>query len=123
MGTPSNSATTRQVRVSADTHARLSALAEDLHGSADHAIRWLLQRNDVVRVKASERQKERWSKAATAAGMPLDEFVAACTEAAVMYGTDQGTLALILQHTREVRAILRAAAQREGVDLPAQVDR
>jgi hypothetical protein len=105
MGTPSS---TKTVRVSHETHAQLTALGDRLNGTVDDAVRWLFAREGMVRVPCSDRQRERWQRSATQAGLPLPEFLAAVTEAAVAYGTDRGTMVLMQDHLREIREILRA---------------
>lgn len=100
---------TRQVRVSDETHGQLTALADSLNGSVDDAIQWLRRRQEgTVRVPCSDRQRERWEVSATQAGLPLPEFMAQITEAAVAYGADRGTMLLMYQHIAEIRGMLRA---------------
>jgi hypothetical protein len=113
MGTPSTPG--KQVRVSPHMHERLTTLAEHLNGTVDDAVRWLFQRENLIRVQASEQQKERWAVKAREAGMDLPDFVAACTESAVQNGMDRGGMMLMYQHIREIRAILRAAEQRGNI--------
>lgn len=98
---------TKTVRVSHETHAQLTALADRLNGTVDDAIQWLRAREGMIRVPCSDRQRERWEKSATQAGLPLPEFMAQITEAAVAYGADRGTMLLMYQHINEIRQILR----------------
>lgn len=77
----------KQLRVSADTHRRVHNIAAKFQGTADDAIRYLLGQ-DVVRVPVTDRQRERWTAAAEAAGVPLPEFIAMRVEAAISFGSD-----------------------------------
>jgi hypothetical protein len=108
MATPTTNTSSKTVRVSEQNHARLNALASRLNGTVDDAVDWLFQRENLVRVQVSTAQRERWQIQATAAGMPLEQFIAACTESAVMYGLDRGAMVLMSQHIREIRGLLRA---------------
>lgn len=104
MSTP----TTKTIRISAETHARIVRLQDKLGDqTADGAIRFLLSM-DAVRVNVTPEQRDRWQAAATAAGLRLSDFVHALTEAAIMYGTDRGTMQLMYQHVREIRGLVRA---------------
>lgn len=105
MSTPSN---TKTVRVSLENHEQLGALATRLNGTVDDAVNWLFEREELLRLRVSDVQRERWQVQATAAGLPLGEFIAQCTEAAVQYGLDRGGMVLVAQHIREIRALLRA---------------
>jgi hypothetical protein len=107
MATPPS---TKTVRVSLETHNRLNALAARMNGTVDDAVNYLFDREELIRLRVSDRQRERWQVCATQAGIPLPEFIAQCTEAAVQYGTDRGTMLLMIQHIREIRSIVRAAA-------------
>jgi predicted HicB family RNase H-like nuclease len=106
MGTPPS---TKTVRVSQETHQRLNDLAERRKCSVDDVIQSLLA-EDLVRVRVTPRQRERWQKAATESGVTLPVFVGHVTEAAVMYGTDRGTMHLLWNHVKEIRGMLRARA-------------
>jgi predicted transcriptional regulator len=108
MATPPSSKT---VRVSTETHQRLTALAERHNGTVDDVISRLLA-PDLVMIRASAVQRERWQIQATASGMPLAEFIAACTESAVQYGLDRGAMVLQSQHIREILALVKRAAQK-----------
>lgn len=106
MDTPEPTKRVKTVRVSHDTWSRLGKLAERLNGSADDAIRFLLNR-DMVRIPLTPERRERWERSAKEAGFPLDEHVAAVMESAVMYGTDRGTMAELLSAVQEIRGRLR----------------
>lgn len=102
---------TKTVRVKDETQERLNKLATSLNGTVDDAIQWLFGRESMVRVPVSERQRERWQVSATQAGLPLPEFVQAVTESAVAYGTDRGTMLLLLEHVRETRTLVQSIAR------------
>ncbi|WP_159050654.1 MULTISPECIES: hypothetical protein [Streptomyces] len=108
MATPPSSKT---VRVSHETHQRLTALAERHNGTIDDVISRLLA-PDLVMIRASAVQRERWQIQATASGLPLAEFIAQCTESAVQYGLDRGAMVLQAQHIREILALVKRAAQK-----------
>lgn len=79
---------TKTIRVSAQTHMAVHRLADDLKGTAEDALQHLMGAT-TVRIPVSEGQRIRWAQAAEAAGMPLEEFVAARVESAVQFGCDQ----------------------------------
>jgi hypothetical protein len=105
MGTPTDSKT---IRVSNETHKRLMSLAADINGTADDALSHLLGLS-TVRVPVSEVQRERWTAYANAQGVSIAEWVKLRVEAAIQYGTDQGTMHVVLDH---VRALASAAGVR-----------
>lgn len=86
----------KSVKVSAITHERIHNLAADLNGSADDAIRWLLN-PDSVRIVVTPQQRERWKHEASATGEPLGVWVASRVEAAIQYGADPCTIANALE--------------------------
>ena len=103
-------------KVSTDVHSRVHQLATDLGASADEAIRLLVDPS-TVRLPLSTAQHERWTAYAEAAGIPLAEWITHRVEAAIQYGTDQGTMAVVLQHVRALTAhagidVTRAAPRR-----------
>lgn len=104
MSSPTN---TKTVRVSLETHTQLTALADKLNGTVDDAVQWLFLRENLVRVPIAEERKPHWQQAATEAGLPLPEFIAAVTDAAVIYGTDRGTMLLAWNHVKEIRGLVR----------------
>lgn len=120
MSTPATTAT-KAVRISEETHKRLTAVQEHLGGAtADQAVRFLLSL-EAVRVPVTARQRERWEEAAATAGLPVHDFVRQITEAAVTYGTDRGTFLLLWQHVREMRGMIReihGLARRQDTDTP-----
>ena len=93
----------RSLKVSTAVHSRVHQLATELGASADEAIRLLVD-SSTVRLPLSTRQHERWTAYADAAGIPLDQWITQRVEAAIQYGTDQGTMADVLRHVRALTA-------------------
>lgn len=89
----------RSLKVSTDVHSRVHQLATQLGASADEAIR-LLTDASTVRLPLSTVQHEKWTRYAEAAGIPLAEWIIHRVEAAIQYGTDQGTMTEVLKLTR-----------------------
>lgn len=73
---------TKTIRVQPETHETIHNMAQSLNGTADDAIRWLLNPN-MVRVQCTAEQKEKWQHAADVAGMSLGEWVILRVEAAL----------------------------------------
>ncbi len=96
----------KSLKVSPSVHSRVHQLATELGASAHEAIR-VLTDESTVRIPLSTTQHTRWTAYADAAGVPLAEWVTQRVEAAIQYGTDQGTMAEVLKH---VRALVRARA-------------
>jgi hypothetical protein len=101
----------KSLKVSAPVHQRVHQVANDLGASAHEAIRLLVDPSTVC-LPLSTQQHERWTRYAEAAGIPLAEWITHRVEAAIQYGTDQGTMAEVLRLTR-------ALAQRAGVETRA----
>lgn len=78
---------TKQARFSGESHRQLMALAAELKGTADDALRYLIGLS-TIRVPVSDIQRERWTAAARAAGVPVDEFIRLRVEACLTFGTD-----------------------------------
>lgn len=96
----------RNIKVSPEVHARIYRLAEQLGcASADQAIDRLFGKSAVV-LSLTDVQHERWQAYADAAGVPLDQWVVLRCEAAMQYGTDKGSIGMVLDH---VRALTQAA--------------
>lgn len=93
--------TTKQLRVSLNTHERVMRLAAHLNGTADDALRHLLGLS-TVRVPVSDIQRERWIEAARIAGVSLPEFVEMRVEAALAFGFDPGTMAVIRDRVESI---------------------
>lgn len=89
----------KSLKVSPDVHSRVHQLATELGASAQEAIRLLVDPS-TVRLPLSTQQHERWTAYAQAAGIPLAEWITHRVEAAIQYGTDQGTMAEVLRHVR-----------------------
>lgn len=98
-----NSAGRKSLKVSTPVHSRVHRLATELGASADEAIR-LLTDESTVRLPLSPEQYEKWHAYAAAAGLPLATWVEQRIEAAIQYGTDQGTMAEVLKHVRTLVA-------------------
>lgn len=98
----------RSLKVSTGVHSAVHQLATQLGASADEAIRLLVDPS-TVRLPLSTTQHERWTAYADAAGIPLAAWIEQRVEAAIQYGTDQGTMHAVLKH---VRALTSAA----GID-------
>jgi hypothetical protein len=82
---------TKHARFSLEVHAQLMALARDLDGTADDALRHLLGMS-TVRVPVSDLQRARWTAAAHAIGLSVDEFVRVRMEAFLAFGGNPATL-------------------------------
>lgn len=87
------------VQVSPPVHRAVHTLATQLGTSADGALQAVLD-PCTIRVRVSGGQYERWHAYASAAGIPLDKWIEHRVEAAIQYGTDQGTMAEVLKHVR-----------------------
>lgn len=93
----------KSFKVSTDVHSRVHQLATQLGASADEAIRLLVDES-TVRLPLSTAQHERWTAYADAAGIPLAEWITHRVEAAIQFGTDQGTMAEVLRTVRAIEA-------------------
>lgn len=82
---------TKSAKFSPEVHTRLMALARDLDGTADDALRHLLGMS-TIRVEVSEVQRDRWSRAADDLGVTVDEFVRLRVEASIRFDLDRETL-------------------------------
>lgn len=82
---------TKTIRVSHRTHTEVHRLADELKGTADDALRHLMG-STTIRVPVSDAQRERWSAAATAAGVSVEDFILMRVEAAVQFGCDQNVV-------------------------------
>jgi hypothetical protein len=89
--------------VSTPVHSRVHQLAAQLGSSADEAIR-VLTDESTVRLPLSPEQYERWHAYAAAAGIPLADWITHRIEAAIQYGTDQGTMGEVLKGVRVLLA-------------------
>ncbi len=89
----------KSVKVSTEVHSRVHQLATELGANADEAIRLLVDPS-TVRLPLSPEQHARWTAYADASGIPLATWIEHRIEAAIQYGTDQGTMAEVLKHTR-----------------------
>lgn len=74
-----------------EAHALLMALARDLDGTADDALRHLLGMS-TIRVEVTEVQRDRWKRAADELGVSVDEFVRLRVEASIRFDLDRETL-------------------------------
>lgn len=99
----SNPPARKSFKVSTDVHSRVHQLAGQLGASADEAIRLLVDES-TIRLPLSPVQYEKWHAYAAAAGIPLAEWITHRVEAAIQYGTDQGTMAEVLKHVRTLVA-------------------
>jgi len=89
----------KSLKVSPDVHLAVHQLATQLGASAQEAIRLLVDPS-TVRLPLSTEQHERWTSYAEASGVPLDQWITYRIEAAIQYGTDQGTMAEVLKGVR-----------------------
>lgn len=99
----------KSLKVSTGVHSAVHRLATELGANADEAIRLLVDPS-TVRLPLSTAQHERWTAYADANGIPLAEWITQRVEAAIQFGTDQGTMALVLDH-------VRALARHAGVEV------
>lgn len=74
-----------------EAHALLMALARDLDGTADDALRHLLGMS-TIRVEVTDLQRDRWTRAADDLGVSVDEFVRLRVEASLRFDLDRETL-------------------------------
>jgi hypothetical protein len=74
-----------------EAHTRLMALARDLDGTADDALRHLLGMS-TIRVEVTDLQRDRWTRAADELGVSVDEFVRLRVEASIRFDLDRETL-------------------------------
>lgn len=80
------------VQLPEELYERVERLGrEGLNGTPADAIAWLMNPG-MVRVAVTPGQAQRWKSAANANGQNIGEFVAGRVEAALMYGSDPGTL-------------------------------
>jgi hypothetical protein len=107
--------TTKQLRVSLETHEKVMRLAAGIKGTADDALRALLGMS-TVRVPVTDIQRARWAEAAAEDGVGLEDFVEMRVEAAVQYGFDPGTLGLIYER-------VNALARQAGLPAPDRRER
>lgn len=106
----------RSLKVSTPVHSAVHHLATQLGKSADEAIRLLVDPS-TVRLPLSTTQHERWTAYAQASGIPLADWITQRVEAAIQYGSDPGTMHLVLKH-------VRALAEHAGLDpVPAKTPR
>ncbi|MFJ2307664.1 hypothetical protein [Streptomyces sp. NPDC087787] len=98
---------TKTVRVSLEMHKAVHDLADRINGTADDAIRHLLDEN-TIRVPVTTAQRKRWQEYADASGVSIARFIMMRIEAALQYGMDPGTMHLAMDH-------LRAIARHMGV--------
>lgn len=89
----------RSVKLSTPVHSAVHRLATELGKSADAAVQMLLDPS-TVRLPLSTTQHERWTSYADAAGVSLAEWITLRVEAAIQYGSDPGTMHLVLDHVR-----------------------
>jgi hypothetical protein len=85
-------------------------VASELGASAHEAIRLLVDPSTVC-LPLSTEQHARWTRYAEAGGIPLAQWVEQRVEAAIQFGTDQGTMAEVLRHVRALTA-------HAGIDVP-----
>jgi len=93
----------KSLKVSAPVHSRVHQVANELGASAHEAIRLLVDPSTVC-LPLSPEQHARWTSYAQASGIPLAEWIEHRIEAAIQYGTDQGTMAEVLRHVRTLVA-------------------
>lgn len=98
-----NPAGRKTFKVSTDVHSAVHRLATTLGASADEAIRLLVDPS-TVRLPLSTEQHATWTRYADAAGIPLAEWITHRVEAAIQYGTDQGTMTEVLKGVRVLLA-------------------
>lgn len=91
----------KNVRLSAETHARLAAVADTIGGTMDDAVAHLLAEG-AVRVPASAQERHRWSQAAAHIGVPLEEFVRHRVEAYMQFGCDQAGVMHVYEYVRGI---------------------
>lgn len=115
MTTPEPPSDSKTVRVRAETHRRIMALADRLEGSADDALSHLLGES-TIRIQVSDSQRHRWSESAHAAGVSLQEFIKLRVEAAIQFGSDPDTLRLIYQEVRRIARVVDARSTRRQGD-------
>lgn len=89
----------RSVKLSTPVHSAVHQLATQLGKSADEAVRLLVDPS-TVRLPLSTTQHQRWTSYADAAGVPLADWITQRIEAAIQYGSDPGTMHLVLDHVR-----------------------
>jgi hypothetical protein len=95
----------KSIKVSKGVHSRVYEVADSLGASAHEAIRILTDPSTVC-LPLSTPQHERWNAYAEAAGIPLAAWIEQRVEAAIQYGSDPGTMHLVLD---TVRALAREA--------------
>lgn len=100
--------TTKQARISAEAHTKLMALAAQLDGTADDALRHLLGLS-TIRVAVDDVQRRRWIAAAEAVGVTVDEFVRRHVETGLQLGKSAATIDQIFYR---VDALCRQAGLR-----------
>ena len=87
MTTPPGADGMKSAKFTPEVHAELMAVARQINGTMDDAIRYLLGMS-VLRVPITPGQRARWAEAARKVGVPLDQFVAMRIEACLQFGTD-----------------------------------
>lgn len=96
------------IKVSQQNHAQIHDMAARMGTSADGVISALLGPG-TVRIPVSAVEHERWTSAAQAAGLAVDEWVKLRVEAALTLGSDPGMFARNLERVgRNVDIIARA---------------
>jgi predicted HicB family RNase H-like nuclease len=96
----------KSLKVSTRVHSRVHQVASELSTSAAEAIGLLVDPSTVC-LPLSPEQHARWTRYAEASGISLAEWITHRVEAAIQYGTDQGTMAEVL---KGVRALLARTA-------------
>lgn len=103
MTTPDGS---KSAKFSPEAHSRLMAIARDLDGTADDALRHLLGMS-TIRVEVTDVQRGRWTRAADDLGVGVEEFVRLRVESTLRFELDRETLNQIFYR---VDGLVRAAA-------------
>lgn len=93
----------KSLKVSTPVHARVHQVASELGRSAHEAIGLLVDPSTVC-LPLSPEQHAEWTRYAEASGIPLAEWITHRIEAAIQYGTDQGTMIEVLRHVRTLVA-------------------
>lgn len=99
----SNPPDRKSLKVSTRVHSRVHQVASELSTSAAEAIGLLVDPSTVC-LPLSPEQHEKWTSYAEASGIPLAEWITHRIEAAIQYGTDQGTMIEVLKGVRTLLA-------------------
>ena len=100
----------KSLRVRAETHARILALAAETGATVDETLARLLG-DGVVHVPVSTVMQQRWTEVAEANGMPLPEFVRARVEGSFLYGGDAIGLKVIHKEVTDLARDLHRRTQ------------